>query len=71
MCGQDKVRASAEDNTGQNTDKDTQEIKIPDPAGNLTRVAGLEGRDSTDHATTTDKSHYSRVKSTSYFENNK
>ena len=28
-------------------------IKIPDPAGNRTRVAGLEGRDSTDHATAT------------------
>ena len=30
------------------------EIKIPDPAGNRTRAAGLEGRDSTDHATATD-----------------
>ena len=29
-------------------------IKIPDPAGNRTRAAGLEGRDSTDHATATD-----------------
>ena len=28
-------------------------IKIPDPAGNRTRVAGLEGRDSTDHVTAT------------------
>ena len=27
------------------------EIKIPDPAVNRTRAAGLEGRDSTDHAT--------------------
>ena len=26
-------------------------IKIPDPAGNRTRVAWLEGRDSTDQAT--------------------
>ena len=31
------------------------EIKIPDPAGNRTWAAGLEGRDSTDHATATDK----------------
>ena len=30
------------------------EIKIPDPAGNRTRAAGLEGRDSTGHATATD-----------------
>ena len=56
MCGQHNVRASAEDNTGQNTDKvhtpnPRTEIKIPDPAGNRTRAAGLEGRDSTDHAT--------------------
>ena len=29
-------------------------IKIPDPAGNRTRAAGLEGRDSTDHTTATD-----------------
>ena len=52
MCGQHNVRASAEDNTGQNTDKGhtpspNTEIKIPEPAG-------LEGRDSTDHATVTD-----------------
>ena len=60
MCGQHNVRAFAEDNTGQNTDKGhtsnpRTEIKIPDPAGNRTRAAGLEGRDSTDHATATDK----------------
>ena len=30
-----------------------EEIKIPEPAGNRTRATGLEGRDSTDHATTT------------------
>ena len=58
MCGQHNDRASAEDNTGQNSDKgDTPnprtEIKIPHPAGNRTRAAGLEGRDSTDHATAT------------------
>ena len=56
MCGQHNIRASAEDNTGQNTDRGhtlnhRTEIKIPDPAGNRTRAAGLEGRDSTDHAT--------------------
>ena len=58
MCGLHKVRASAEDNTGENT-KDLPnprtEIKIPDPAGNRTRAAGLQGRDSTDHATATDR----------------
>ena len=59
MCGQHNVRASAGDNTGQNTDKGhtlnpRTEIKIPDPAGNRTRAAGLEGRDSTDHAMATD-----------------
>ena len=59
MCGQHNVRASAEDNTGQNTDNGhipnrRTEIKIPDPAGNRTRAIGLEGRDSTDHATATD-----------------
>ena len=59
MCGQHNFRASAEDNTGENTDKGhtpnpSTEIKIPDPAGNRTRAPGLEGRDSTDHATATD-----------------
>ena len=59
MCGQHNARASAEDNRGQNTDKGhtpnpRTEIKIPDHAGNGTRTAGLEGRDSTDHATATD-----------------
>ena len=49
MCGQHNVRASAGDNTGQNTGKGhtpnpRTEIKIPDPAGNRTRAAGLEGR---------------------------
>ena len=53
------VRATAEDNTGQNTDKGHTPsprigIKIPDPTGNRTRVAGVEGRDSTDHASATD-----------------
>ena len=31
------------------------EIKIPDPAGNVTRAAGLEGRDSTNNAKETDE----------------
>ena len=52
-------RSSAEDNTGQNTDKGhtpnpRTEIKIPDPAGNRTRASGLEGRDSIDHTMATD-----------------
>ena len=60
MCGQQNVKVSAED-TGQNTDKEHTpnpriKIKIPDPAGIRTRAAGLEGRDSTDHATATDSS---------------
>ena len=59
MCGQHNVRASAGDSTGQNTDKEHTSnprigIKIPDPAGNRTRAAGVEGRESTDHATATD-----------------
>ena len=58
MCGQHNVRASAGDNTGQNTDNEhtypRTEIKITDPAGNPTSAAGLEGRNPTDHATETD-----------------
>ena len=59
MCSQHNVRVSAGDNTGQYTDKRHTpnpriQIKIPDPTGNRTRAAGLEGRDSTDHATATD-----------------
>ena len=59
MCDQHNVRASAEDNTGQNavkghTPNPRTEIKIPDSTENRTRAAGLEGRDSTDHATATD-----------------
>ena len=54
-----QARASAGDNTGQNTDKGHTPnprigIKIPDPAGTRTRAAGLEGRDATDHVTATD-----------------
>ena len=58
MCGQHNVRASAEDNTGQNTDNEhtpnpRTEMKIPDPAGNRARAASLEGRDSIDPVTAT------------------
>ena len=58
MCGQHNVRASTEDRTEHrqrtHTPNPRTEIKIPDPAGNRIRAAGLEGRDSTDHATVTD-----------------
>ena len=53
MCDQHNVRASARDSTGQNKDNPRIGIKIPDPARNRTRAAGLEGRDCTDHATAT------------------
>ena len=58
MCGQQNVKATARDNTGQNTDKGHTPnprigIKILDPAGNRTRAAGLEVRNSTAHATAT------------------
>ena len=67
MCGQHNVSASAEDNTGQNTDKGhtpkpRTEIKIPDPAGNRTLAAGLEGRNSTDQATAMDHFYVNFVK---------
>ena len=47
MCGEHNVKASAEDNTGQNIDKGhtpnpRTEIKIPDTAENRTRAAGLQ-----------------------------
>ena len=63
MCSEHNFRASAEDNTGQNTDKEhtpnpRTEIKIPDPSGIRTRAAGLEGRNSIDHATATDRYRY-------------
>ena len=67
MCGQHNVRASAGDNMGQNT-KDTHtpnprtEIKIPDHTVNRTRAAGLEGRDSTDHAMAMDYNPASSLK---------
>ena len=40
------------------------EIKIFDPAGNLTRAAGLEVRDCTEHATTTDLTNFTGYYST-------
>ena len=60
MCGQHNVRASAEDNT-KDTPNPRTEIKMPDPAGNRTRAAGLEGRDSTDHAKATDPLNYAEL----------
>ena len=59
MCGQHNVKASAGDSIGQITDKGhilnpRTELKIPDPAGKRAWAAGLEGRDSTDHATAID-----------------
>ena len=39
-------------------------IKVPGPAGNWTRAAGLEGRDSTDHAMATDELKY-KIRETS------
>ena len=55
MCGQHNIRVSAVDSTDKgHTPNPRIGIKIPDPAGNRTRVAGLEDRDSTDHATVTD-----------------
>ena len=41
------------DRTQRHTPNPRIEIKIPYPAGNRTRAAGLEARDSTDHATLT------------------
>ena len=68
MCGQHNVRASTEDNIGQNTDKGhtpnpRTEIKIPDPAVNRTRAAELKDRDSTDHTTATGYVEYRVLKS--------
>ena len=55
MCGQHNARASAEDNTDKGHIPNPRiEVKIPNPTGNRTRAAGLEGRDSTDHAMGTD-----------------
>ena len=57
ICGQQNVRATARGTTKQHkghTPSPRIKIKIINPAGNRTRVAGLGGRDSTDHATTTD-----------------
>ena len=62
MCGQHNARATSRYITGQNRDKGHTpnpriEIKISNPAGNRTRTAGLEDRDSTDHARSTDGSY--------------
>ena len=58
MYGQHNVRASTETAQDRTQTKDTPNprigVKIPDPAGNQIRAAGLEGRDSTDHATAMD-----------------
>ena len=59
MCGQHNVRTTIGDNTGQykgHTPNPRIEMKIPDPAENRTLAAGLEFRDSTDHAMATDDS---------------
>ena len=68
MCGQHNVRASAGDNTGQNTEKGytpnpRTEIKNLGPAGNRTRAAGLEGRNYTNHTTATENLEYAVIKS--------
>ena len=60
MFGQYNDRAITRDNAGQNRDErhtpsPTIGIKISEHAGNRTLAAGLEGRDSTDHATATDE----------------
>ena len=49
MFSQHNVRATARDNTGQNTNKGHTprpriEIKIPDFTGNRTLTGGMEGR---------------------------
>ena len=59
ICSEQNFRATARDNTLQNTDKGhipspRVEIKIRGTAGNRTRGSGLEGRDSTDYASATD-----------------
>ena len=64
MCGQQNVRASAGDRTEHkgHTPNPRIGIKIPHPAGNRTQAAGLEGRDSTDHATATDEYEVTTIK---------
>ena len=53
---QQSVRITARDNTRLNIDKGYRiEIKIPDPATHPTWTFVLEGRDSTDHVTATDR----------------
>ena len=53
LNSQHNVRATAVDNTIEHkahTPSPRTEIKIPDLAGNRTQAAGLEDRDTTDHA---------------------
>ena len=64
MCGQHNMRASAGDNTGQNT-KGThpipgQKLKFLTPQGIELGPPRLEGRDSTNHATATDSFEFTR-----------
>ena len=54
IYGQQNIRATVREHRTGHTPNPRIGIKIPDPAGNRTRAAGLEGRDSTDHATATD-----------------
>ena len=49
------LRATARDSTGQNTLNPRIAIKISDSAGNLTRAAGLDGKEFTVHVTAMDK----------------
>ena len=49
ICGQQNIRATVRENKGQNIQKGhtpspRKGIKIPDPAENRTRAAGLESR---------------------------
>ena len=56
MCGQHNIRATAAPILWIG-------IKVPDPAGNGTRAAGLEGWESTDHTTATDDLEHTLEKS--------
>ena len=59
MCGQHNVGPPPETTQDRTQTKDThpipgQKLKFLTPPGIEHRAAGLEGRDSTDHATATD-----------------
>ena len=62
MCAQLNVRATARDNTGRNLEGTHPvvgwKLKIMTPPGIEPGRAGLESRDFTDHATTTDYGDY-------------